>query len=132
MLPSMLREKGIHELELAVEALNAPEEVRAPKLAFAGFITKRFERNRNLDDVTVFIDCALRFEQQVHTEVFAATFSENSVSLDSERIKKYFKCPPLVVKSVEIETDVVVLENVVALGHRRTNLVWLIKARKAM
>src|SRR5687767_12212239 len=97
-------------IELVFETLDATEEVRAPKLAFACFKTKRLERDRDLHSVAGLVDDPFRLHQQVDAEVFAAAFSKNAVCLNTERIEESLERFSFVVESVEKEADVIVLE----------------------
>src|SRR5689334_10701606 len=113
-------------IKLVFEALDAAEEVRAPEFSLAGFEAQRLERDRDLDVEASLVNDAFRLHQQIDAEVFAASFGENAVALNAERIEEHFKGLALVVESVEEEADVIVLKDVVALRDRRAHLVGLV------
>ena len=60
----------------------------------------------------------------------AGTFSHDSVSLHSERIKADHVGPALIVEGVQKDAHVVFAENLVALGHGSPHLVGLVVTMK--
>src|SRR5690349_5470894 len=113
-------------VELILKALDAPEEVCAPEFAFARFEAKRLERNRDLDVEAGLVNDALRLHQQVHAEIFAASLGDDAVPLNPQRVEKDLESLAPVVERVEHEPDVIVLKDVVALGHCRAHFVRLV------
>src|ERR1051326_3833106 len=87
-------------VELIVEALDAPPEVRAPEFVFARDVAQRLERNGNLDYPAVRGHATFRFHHDVRIEVFAI-IGPASVSLNSERIEIKLVSLAAVIKSIE-------------------------------
>src|SRR5207248_10098457 len=75
-------------IKLVVEPMNAPEELHAPLLIFARFVTQRLEGDRDLDDVAVRGDAALRFHHDVGAVIFALPFRIDTVRLHAQRIEE--------------------------------------------
>jgi len=69
---------------------------------------------------------AFRFHYDVEAIIFAATFRKSSVSLNAERIEKQKIRLALVVKSVEVNKNIIVVKNVVASGNCRANRVSIL------
>src|SRR5205085_3995838 len=115
-------------VELVFKTFDAAKEMRAPKFAFACLESQRLERDRDLDVETGLVNDAFRFHQQIDAEVFAATFGDNAVALNSERIEEDLKRFALVVEGIEHEADVVVVENVVALRDRGADSIGLVSS----
>ena len=101
-------------IELVVEALDASPEVHTPQLVFAGDITQRLEGNRDFDSPPVAGDDALGLKHVVRIEVFVIV-GPGAVGLNPERINVEFVCLAFVVESIEENTDIVVVPNIVAL-----------------
>ena len=59
---------------LAVQALDQPQKMDTPKFVFARFVAQRFERNGNLDRITIFGQNPLRFHNNVDAEIVVAAF----------------------------------------------------------
>src|SRR6185503_3453162 len=78
-------------IKFVVVPLDAPEKVCAPELAFAGFITNRFEWDGHFHGVALRVDHALRFHHDIDAEVFAAALGKRRIALNAERIEKSFK-----------------------------------------
>src|SRR5215213_9876519 len=113
-------------VELIFKSLDTAKEVNAPQLALARLEAKRLERNCYLDIEACFVNDALRLQQQIDAEVFAAAFRDDAVALDSEWIEKDLKGFSFVVESVEHEPDVIVVEDVVALGDGGAHFVGIV------
>src|ERR1044072_9202650 len=113
-------------IELVLKTLDATKEMRAPEVSFARFKAQRLEWNRDLDVETGLMNDALRIHQEIDTEIFATSFGDDAVALDAEWIEKDFERFAFVVERVEHEADVIVVEDVVALGHGRADLVGLV------
>src|SRR6185369_332368 len=113
-------------IELVLETLDATEEMRAPEFSFAGFEAQRLERDRDLNVEARLMTDALRIHQEIDAEIFATSLGDDAVALNTEWIEKDLEGFALVVERVEHEADVVVIEDVVAFGHGRANLVGLV------
>src|SRR4030095_7172900 len=74
------------------------------------------------------MDHTLRVHQDVNAEIFTAAFGHDAVALNTQRVKEHFKRLALVVESIEHDTDVIVLKDIVALGHRSPDLVRFISS----
>ncbi len=140
MLQPFQRGKLLHN------ALNAPADVRPPR----GFVlandaaaqaytpglyrlatkAKALERDGEPDDVAIRRQASLRVPKCVEAIVFALSFGEDGVGLDTKRITKKVIGSPAVVEGVEEDADHVVAESVFALGHASADLPGLVFAHK--
>ncbi len=102
---------------LVIEALDHALEMYAPQHVLPCFVTQRLERNRDLDDVTVFSELAFRLHHDVDAEVFVFSFGVDAVGLDAEGVEEEFVSAALIVESVEEHAHVVVVEDVVTFGE---------------
>src|SRR6266550_3565373 len=119
--------EGHPRIQLAIETLDAAKEVSTPELSFARFVAQRFERNCDLNYISVRANNAFRLQEQVDAEIFPSPLGEYAVTLYAERIEKYLKGPSLIIEGVEVKTHIVVAEDVVAFGDGGSNFVRLIE-----
>src|SRR5438552_8913678 len=113
-------------IQLVVKAKEVSYDMKSPQLAFACFIAQRLERNRYFDGPAVVREHAFRFHHDVNAEIRAAAFGHDAVLLNSQRIPTEDICAPLIVKSVEKDSHVVVAENFITFGHGRAHFVGFV------
>src|SRR5215216_2527125 len=113
-----------------VQTLGASPEVYSPQLVFAGNIAQRLERDRDFDRVAVARDHSFRLHDEIETEVFALSFSPNAVGLYAEWIEVKLVSSSLVVESVEQNTDVIVIPDIVALRNVCAHLGGIVETMK--
>src|SRR6266850_395553 len=89
----------------------------APEFTFAGFIAKRLEGDRHLDDVAIGSNQALRLHYDIYTEVVIASFGKESIHLDAERIEEQLISASLVVKCIQNQTDNIIVEDGIAFRY---------------
>src|SRR5687767_8815743 len=104
--------------------------MRAPEFSFSCFVSQRLKRNGNFDYVSTLVNEPLRLHNNIDTEIFAASFSQDPVGLDTEGIEKELEGLSLVIKRIQEHAHIVIVENIVALRHSGAHLVHLIKGAK--
>ena len=111
-------------------ALDHPGDVEAPGLRLASGIAETLERDPDLDLVAPVGDPPLRVPGEVGILVGAArneaadlagALAPNAVALGPKRVHAEEERPAAIVESVDVEDDVVVVVDVVAVGHGRTD-----------
>ena len=117
-------------VEFVVEALDAAKEMRAPKFVLAGDVAKGFERNGNFKSPTIRSQCPFRLKHEIRIEVFVL-ISPGAVRLHAERIEIKLVGFATVVESVEQNTDIIVVPDVIAFGNGSADFVRLVVTVKS-
>ncbi len=113
-------------VKFVVKTVDVSRGVKSPHLAFAGRISKRFERDLDLDRPAPVLDHSLRFHDDIDRKIGSAALGENTILLNTERIKAEHIGTTLVVVGVEPHSDVVFAKYFVPLCHGRSDLVLFI------
>ncbi len=100
--------------------------MRSPLFPFARFVANRLERDSDLDDVPVRGRRPLRVHDDVDVVVLALRLSEHTVRLHAEWVEEENVRAALVVEGVEVDADIIVVEDLVALRNRRADLVGFV------
>src|SRR5205807_8703140 len=114
-----------------IEAIDVAPHVKAPELAFAGFVTQRLKRNCDLQRPAVTGQLALGFHNDIDAEIRAAAFGKNAVLLHTKRVKAQHVGLTLIIKGIEKQPDVVFPKHIVPLGHSRPALAGIVVGLKA-
>src|SRR5438876_2577546 len=117
-------------IELVIESLDPPPEMRAPKFVLARYISQRLERDRGFDGPTIGSHQAFRFHDYVGIEIFALAVGPNPIGLNSQWAEIEFISLAAVVERIKENADVIIVPDIVALRDRGAHFVRLVVTMK--
>src|SRR6476469_261772 len=115
-------------IDLIIKAIDVSPNVKAPYLVFTSFVTERLERNGDFQRPAVGGDLTLRLHNDIDAEISITTFREYAILLHSQWIPTQDIRLPLIVESVEEDSQIVFAENIIATRDAGSHLGRIVKS----